>query len=180
MNGFATESVRCTGNNGRKCGRDIKYFGHFICRNGKRMRWQTHGSHALGHLGILCGRLYILPGLFKRSVCHYRHVFPVHPAVCGILGGNRTTVPVSDSVGKKIPQPLPETQAPAGRMDSHKKGMRHCFAASPSPFPMDQNRTCSGRRPSSGCSMPYFSLFRLSMDFTSESYTPGYTDPGPP
>ena len=52
------------------------------------------------------------------------------------------------------------------KTDSHKKGMRHCFAASPSPFPVDQNRTCSGRRPSSGCSMPYFSLFRLSMDFS--------------
>lgn len=32
MNGSATESVRCTGNSGRECGRDIKYFGHSICR----------------------------------------------------------------------------------------------------------------------------------------------------
>ena len=43
MNGSGMESVRCAGDNGEECGRDTKYFGHSICRNGKCIGWQTVG-----------------------------------------------------------------------------------------------------------------------------------------
>ena len=138
------------------------------------MRW--------GIWGILCGRLYILPGLFKRSVCHYRHVFPVHPAVCGILGGNRTTVPVSDSVGKKIPQPLPETQAPAGRIKQTliKRGCGTVLPHPPLLFPWIRTEPAAAGVPLPDVRCRIFLCSDYQWILASESYTPGYTDPGPP
>ena len=65
------------------------------------MRWGIWGFSVAGFIFCLV--------FFKRSVCHYRHVFPAASAVCGILGGNRTTVRYLTQLVKKIPQPLPET-----------------------------------------------------------------------